>query len=178
MLAIIRNFRTSSKINRRMKTLFLIVISVLTFSACTKQDSAAVQPDRARKMAGTYQIDQLTFQTGSEPAISIPLPLQLNGQPALAASINITRKSENVVDQTVAFVLNKAAFPADIDPGLLKDESYNVENLEIRDNGAGYDLYVNGDKLARFDDNTYSVDRTITDPNTGKTYRVGLRAKK
>ena len=161
-----------------MKTFFLIALSALTFSACTKQDSTAVRPDRARKMAGTYQVDQVTFQVGSEPAISIPLPLQLNGQPAFTASISITRKSENVVDQTVAFVINKAAFPADVDPHLLKDESYNAENLEIRDNGAGYDLYVDGDKLARFDDNTYIVDRTITDPDTGKTYRVGLRAKK
>lgn len=161
-----------------MKTLFIIALSVLTFSACTKQDDAPVQADRARKMAGTYQVNLMTFQAGSQPVVSIPLPAQFNGQPLMSVAITITRKSESSVDQTVVFTINKSVLPATFDQSLLKDDSYTFENMEIRNNGMGYDLYADGKKVAYFDDDTYTVQRSEANPNTGETYNVGLRAKK
>ncbi|AQG78167.1 hypothetical protein [Spirosoma montaniterrae] len=161
-----------------MKALYIFVLSVLTFTACNRQNDAAVQPDRARRMAGTYQISLLTMQAGSQPSVSVPMPLQYNGQPLLSGAITITRKSENRVDATVAMTVNKSAIPANVDPALVQDQSYTSENLEIRDNGTGYDLFVDGDKIARFDDNTFTIQRVVANPQTGETYNVGLQAKK
>ncbi len=175
-VSIFRTAFTNSKFS--MKTFFVIAFAMLTFSACTKQDSAAVQPDRARKMAGTYEVNLLTFQVDSKPAISQPFPAQFNGQPIMSASITITRKTESTVDQTMAFTFNKSAFPAGIDLSMLKDENYTFDNMEIRNNGTGYDLYADGKKVAYFDDDVYTVQRADTDPRTGMTFNVGLRAKK
>lgn len=161
-----------------MKTLVVIALSILTFSACTKQNDTPVQADRARKMAGTYQVNLMTLQVGSQPTLSIPFPAQFNGQPLMSASITITRKSESSVDQTMAFTINKSALPASIDQSLLNDERYTFEDMEIRNNGTGYDLYANGAKVAYFDDNTYTIQNVVTDLKTGETYSIGLRAKK
>ena len=99
----------------------------------------------------------------------------------MTAAITVARKSESLVDQTLALTFNKAALPplpANVDPLLLDDKSFNFEDMEIRNNGTGYDLYANGKKIAYFDDNTYTVQRVITDPNTGETYTIGYRATK
>ena len=178
MLVAVRTFQNTFKTSRFMKAFLLIALSILTFAGCNRQNNSTVQPDRARRMAGTYQVNLWTVQIDTDPVISVPFPLPYNGQPAAAMSITITRKSENVVDQTVAVTFNKAAFPVGIDLSLLKDESYNVENLEIRDNGSGYDLFINGEKTARFDDNIYTFNRTVADPKSGRTIKLGMRATK
>lgn len=162
-----------------MKAFYIVVLSLLTFAACNRQeDSTDVRPDRARRMVGTYQISLLTMQTGSQPSVSVRMPLQYGGRALLSGAITIARQSENVVDATVALTVNKSALPSEIDPALVQDQSYIRQNLEIRDNGTGYDLYADGEKIARFDDNTFTIQRVIANPETGDIYNVGLQAQR
>jgi hypothetical protein len=159
-----------------MKSLLFVGLLALTLAGCsTPGDNTTVAPDRARRMAGLYQVNFISVQNGSQAPVTTALPLVINGKEVLAFSIDISRKAENLVRVTLALT---------VDPALVAQAGLDAKSLshsgdmEIRDNGSGYDLYEQGRKVARFDDNTITIQLEETIPQTGQVLKTEVRGKK
>lgn len=154
---------------------FLLLIALLT--GCSKSgDDATPRPDRARRMSGMYVLNYISVQNGSQPAMSTALPLVMNGKEVFSATISITRKTENTVDVTMALTIDKTlADQIGLDP---KDLTNVVQQMEIRDNGSGYDLYDQGQKVARYDNDTFTMQSEVKNPQTGEVIKTEVRGTK
>ena len=137
-----------------MKTAIYLFIALLIVAGCSKPSTDdSVTPDRGRRMAGTYEVSSMAMQYGSEPKEVIPIPLILEGKQLLSAEIGVERVAEGQVNVKMKLIVDESIFGGM--PGM---EDTQLEQLmEIRNNGSGYDLYEDGKKVARFDDDMFVV---------------------
>ncbi|MBO0932680.1 hypothetical protein [Fibrella aquatilis] len=154
---------------------FLLLFALLT--GCSKSgDNATPQPDRARRMSGVYVLNYISIQQVGQPAMSIPLPLVMNGKELFSATLNIARKTESTVDVTIALKIDQSLIDqTGIDP---KELVNTVQQMEIKDNGSGYDLYNQGQKVARYDNDTFTTQTEVKDPQTGAVVKTEVRGVK
>ena len=159
-----------------MKSILPVLLLFALLTGCSKSgDNAAPQPDRARRMSGTYVLNYISVQQTGQPAISTPLPLVLNGKEVFSATISITRKTESTVDVVMLVKVDQTlADQIQLDPKNLT----NVVPMEIKDNGAGYDLYNQGQKVAHYDNDTFTTQSEVKNPQTGEVIKTEVRGTK
>ncbi|MBO0939749.1 hypothetical protein J2I47_24600 [Fibrella sp. HMF5335] len=160
-----------------MKLILPFILLLTLLSGCsTSGDNIAPQPDRARRMSGTYLLNYMSVQNGSQPAVSTALPLQMNGKELLSATISITRKTESTVDVAMSLTIDQTlADQIRLNP---KDLTNVVQPMEIRDNGGGYDLYNQSQKVARYDNDTFIMQLEAKNPQTGEVFKTEFRGTK
>lgn len=117
-----------------MKKLLVFLFVVTAFASCKKKDPEPKDP--AKAIAGTYNLSSFTLLEGQDGFDLRKLPIKQNGQ-TISATAEVTPTDVGVV--TITLTLKATGE---------KPESFDLEDIEVRERGGNYGLYVDDDLVA------------------------------
>ena len=135
-----------------MKKLVVFLFVVTAFGACKKKDPEPKDP--AQAVAGSYALSSFTFLEGTD-GIDLPkLPVKNNGQ-TLSGKVELSPTSLGMVTMTLSLELTGE-----------KPESFDVEDIEVKEKSGGYGLYIDDELVADADGQNIIFNYSETDPQT------------
>ncbi|MGM9511519.1 hypothetical protein ACS5NO_27530 [Larkinella sp. GY13] len=150
-----------------MKTLLLFLLVTLTFTACKKDDNEVAPAKPAEAVAGTYNLKSFYYVSGDD-RINLPtLPYTQNGQ-TVSGTASLTPQT---TDDQVTLRLTLKITGSD-------DQSIELKNLTVQQNGSGYDLTAGNQTIASSDGKKMNLAISETDPTTKETSELKFTAEK
>lgn len=147
-----------------MKHVVLILLLGLFITACSKTTDPT--PDAGSLVAGTYTIQYVESDSAGIVLYKYNLPYTV-GTTTLSGTLTARRDSANAVFLTQTVKLTGQVDQTDV-----------IGEISLRTNSAGYDMYLNSQKIGTADGKTIRVDDQYTDTQTGITYRDIITATK
>lgn len=149
-----------------MKNAWQIVLLVLTFAACSKSNDPT--PDAGSQVAGSYTMSYIESDSAGTVLYKYTLPASNSaGTQTLSGMLTARRDSANAVFLTQTIKLTGQS-----------DQTGVIGEINLRTNGAGYDMYLNNQKIGTADGKTISIDAQQTDATTGIKFRDVITAAK
>ncbi len=136
-----------------MKKLLVFLFVVTAFASCKKKDPEPKDP--AKAVAGTHTLSSFTLLENNDGLDLPKLPLKSNGQ-TLSGTVEVTPREVGMVDMTIT--LN---FTGE------QPESFDLEDIEVREKSGGYGLYVDDDLVADADGQNIIFNYSERDAQTG-----------
>ncbi|GAB4038508.1 hypothetical protein [Spirosoma gilvum] len=149
-----------------MKNAWYVLLLSLTIVACSKSNEPT--PDAGSQVAGTYTMSYIESDSAGVILYKYTLPASNTaGTQTLSGVLTARRDSANAVFLTQTIKLTGQT-----------DQTGVIGEISLRSNGAGYDMYLNNQKIGTADGKTISIDDQQTDATTGVKYRDVITAAK
>ncbi len=122
-----------------MKKLLLFLLVLVSFTACKKGENEIDPKNPAEAVAGSYNLTSFRFVSGTDEVDLPKMPYTQNGQ-TISGTVVLAAKSE----ETVTFTLTLKATGQ-------KNQSIDIDNVEVKADGGAYGLYVDNQLVADAD---------------------------
>lgn len=131
-----------------MKTPILLLLILLSFSACKKNQDDVKPQGTASEVIGTYELTSFRYQTGDDD-LNIPtMPVVQQGKQTYFGSVELTEVTDpNQANMVLKLTLNNQAVD-DID----------FEEIDVEKSGSKYNLVSDGETFATISGNRLSFD--------------------
>ena len=133
------------------KHYILVAVTLLAFAAC--KNNMDVTPDPGAQLAGSYEINNIRFDSASVSIYNYILPTD-----TFTGTMTVRRDSARLV--YVTYALKEAVYG---------ERSGEFGQLKLKGTAAPYDLYYGNEKVGSADGKAFIIDYSYIDQ--GSTYR-------
>lgn len=148
-----------------MKKIILLLLVTLAFGACKKVENDVEPQGVAEAVAGKYTLNSFRYAAGSD-VINLPkMPYTQNGQ-TISGTVELRPTSDN--DVRLTLTLNVTG---------QQPESIDIDQVEVKQRGKVYGLYVDGDLVADADGKSLIFNLSET-AQSGETLELKFVAAK
>lgn len=153
-----------------MNKLLLLLFALVSLAACKKEGD--VTPGKptvlADKFAGTYTLNSFRYSDTENGAnLNFPALPATNAGTTVSGTVRLVKKTDKTVDMNFLMKTTGA-----------NDFDFTVNDLEIKQSGSEYGLYLDGTRIADVEGTTIIFNYSENDPTTKARQEMAFIAKR